>query len=166
MRKLLMIAVSLLALSAAYYFVTPGDPPRSHDPWKECDKGDDQIVADSPDGAWTAWGVYLGCGGPMTITAADNIAIVKNGQKPVVGDEVLIGDWGMKLAKLVWKTDKQLQITLPINAVIFKQAAYLHDIAVEVKFEPDAPKLREDFLREPKKFVRERDGGLKKISVE
>lgn len=132
--------VAVLGLVAAYWAYGPRDP------WVSCDRGIDEIVADAPGSNWTARGIYLGCGGPMTITAWDNVVIVKKGSAPTSGDEVLTGDWDTSLAKLEWKTDKLLQITLPIRAEIYQQRMGPDDIAVVVKFDPDDPQMRQEFL--------------------
>jgi hypothetical protein len=165
MRTLLIIvaAVLFLPLSVAYYFIALYDPGERRDPWKECDRGIDQIAIDSPDRAWTARGIYLGCGGPMTIRAWDNVVIVKKGQEPTIGDEVLTGDWDVNLVKLEWKNENLLRITLPIEAEIYRLEAGLHDIAVEVKFDPDDPEAREQVLQKREIFLRERAERLAKI---
>jgi hypothetical protein len=151
MRKLPILAAALLAAGAAYYVLVPSDPPLTGDYWKDCDRGDNQIVVDSPDGAWTAWGVYIGCGGPMTIRAASLVAIARKGEEPGMVDEVLGGDWRMAGAKMEWNGTRHLQITLPINAIIHMQEKSIHDISIEIKFDPDDPQAREQFLRDREK---------------
>ena len=99
----------------------------------------------------------------MTITAWSNVAIVRKGQEPTRGDEVLTGAWQMKLARLEWKSEKHLQITLPVNADIYRQEADLRGITVEVKFNPDDPKAREEFLLEHENFLREQAERLARI---
>lgn len=79
------------------------------------------------------------------------VLIVKKGDEPTRDDEVLAGDWhNINLAKLAWKGDTLLQITLPDDALIYEQKAVHGDIAVLIKFDSDDPQVREKALRERK----------------
>ena len=91
----------------------------------------------------------------MANTAADYVVIVRPGLEPTRDDEVFSGDWGyINEVRVSWKDDKLLQITLPNDALIYDQREKLGDVAVEVKFESDAPQVRAAALREREQRVK------------
>lgn len=136
------IAILFWPVSMVIYWATP-----RIDHWVECDRGT-EIFADSPSRALMARGIALSCSGPMAAGGTIYVAIVKKGQEPTRNDEVLAGDWQyVNQARLVWKSDKLLQITLPDDALVYEQKAALGDIAVLIKFESDDPQVRERALR-------------------
>lgn len=139
MFKALLISGMMVAALVAYkiYFPSPNLEPS---PWTECDRGVDEIAAESPDQKWVARGITLGCGEMAAAVDWDNIVIVRKGAEPTIGDEVLVGDWRkMGDVKLQWKQANNLSVILPSDAKIYRQNRKLGDIVVEIELDQVNP---------------------------
>jgi hypothetical protein len=155
--------VFLLTVVIAYHWGSR--PPL--DPWRDPDCGRDpmQTAANSPDHAWIARGITIGCGAGFVTTYRHNIVLVRPGKEPTPRDEVLIGDWRhLEWAALEWKTNDHLQITVPSIASVEQHRVLHAGVTVELIVEP--PISTEELLAKDREWLWQHNDRLREQRAE
>ncbi len=107
-------------------------------------------VLRSPDTAWTAVIDQEVCSGVgIASTSVTNVvSLLEAGEKPELGNAVLAFDAVVnQLPIMEWVYSDKLQITVPNKSWIGMQKNSLKTVQVVVKFYPDYPAEREQWLR-------------------
>lgn len=148
----LTVAVTICFWSYLYVvsIVYPNRDPWTwnliQDPWlmKTCD-WTERNAAESPDGSKRAIVADFACGGFGGAGIWTTVAVIKPGNLPFSGDEILsASNIYETYTRLEWQGNNHLKVILPYNASIWDQNLIHNGVKIEVQFsDPDA---REHYL--------------------
>lgn len=96
--------------------------------------------AESPDRASQAIMVDFACGALGGAGTFTGVAVVRSGSKPSEADQVagisqIYGEYG-DIARLEWRNDQKLQITLPQGTQLYDLKSIHKNIGIEIQYDP------------------------------
>jgi hypothetical protein len=145
------LTIRFAVLLVGFCVVVTSSGRAKDDPERGCDR---TIISSafSPDHAWSALVYRDVCshGSAMTTVILEKVRLVRHGEDQNRDEDVLVLDQPSNPAghpAPEWLTSRVMQITIPNNSIItLKKNKYI-DVEVKIKFDPDDPSQRREFLK-------------------